>query len=202
MSIAKNEKLRVAVIGAGIGSAHVKGLAGVDEVEIAAICDLDTKRAREMAQANNLDVPIFGDYREMFAQANLDATTVGLPNALHKQVAVDALNAGLHVMCEKPLAMSADEGQEMADAADKNDRKCMVGQVNRFRNESQFLKKVIEEGGLGDIYYAHTGWLRKRGIPGYGSWFTTKKMSGGGPLIDIGVHMLDIAWWLCGRPNP
>jgi predicted dehydrogenase len=78
----------------------------------------------------------------------------------------------------------------------------MVGQVNRFKAESRYLKRLIERGELGRVYYSQAGWLRKKGIPGYGGWFTTKAMSGGGPLIDIGVHLLDIAWWLAGKPNP
>ncbi len=202
MTKSHTDILCIGVIGAGIGQAHVNGLSKVGGGQVAAICDINTERATQMAKASGLDVPIYGDYREMFDQANLDATTVGLPNALHKPVAIAALDAGLHVFCEKPLALSAQEGQEIADAAKRNGKNCMVGQVNRFRPDSQFLKKVIQSGDLGEIYYSHTGWLRTAGIPGYGGWFTTKSMSGGGPLIDIGVHMLDIAWWLCGAPRP
>jgi predicted dehydrogenase len=156
-----------------------------------------------MAAANGAEgVAIYSDYRKMLQESGAEAVSVGVPNAMHRPIAVDCLNAGVHVLCEKPLSVTAREGQKIADAAAKNNRKCMVGQVNRFRADSRFLKTRITKGDLGALYYAHTGWLRKRGIPGFGGWFTTKEMSGGGPLIDIGVHMLDIAWWLCGCPQP
>lgn len=195
--------LRVGVIGVGIGRAHINAFAKAEGAEVVALCDVNEERAQTVAHASDLsDARIFTDYRAMLDEAQLDAISIGLPNFLHRQVAVDALNAGVHVLCEKPLALNAIEAQEIADAAEKNNRKCMVGQVNRFRDDSQYLKNLIDSGELGRTYYAHTGWLRKRGIPGYGGWFTTKEQSGGGPLIDIGVHLLDIAWWLCGCPNP
>lgn len=195
-------EIKAGIIGAGIGQAHLKGYLQVPEARVVAICDQNAERAREMAKQYDIDVEIYCDHREMIEKAGLDAVSVGVPNKFHRPLAVDCLEAGINVLCEKPLAMSAADGQLIADAAEKSGKKCMVGQVNRFRSDSQFLKERIAAGELGHIYYAHTGWLRKRGIPGYGGWFTTKAMSGGGPLIDIGVHMLDIAWWLCGCPKP
>lgn len=195
-------QIRAGIIGAGIGQAHLAGYKQVPEAKVVAICDQNEERARKMAQDYEIDVEIYTDHREMIEKAGLDAVSVGVPNKFHRPLAVDCLEAGINVLCEKPLAMSAADGQLIADAADKSGKKCMVGQVNRFRSDSLFLKERINAGELGDIYYAHTGWLRKRGIPGYGGWFTTKELSGGGPLIDIGVHMLDIAWWLCGCPKP
>lgn len=198
-----SSKLRIGVIGVGIGQAHINAYQKVPEVEIVALCDVNQERAQAVAQKSDLqDAQIFEDHRAMLETAQLDAVSVGLPNFLHRPVAIDCLDAGAHVLCEKPLALNAKEGQKIADAAAKNNRICMVGQVNRFRDDSRFLKSAIENGELGRTYYSHTGWLRKRGIPGYGGWFTTKELSGGGPLIDIGVHLLDIAWWLCGCPNP
>ncbi|MBV9470226.1 MAG: Gfo/Idh/MocA family oxidoreductase [Abitibacteriaceae bacterium] len=195
--------LRIGIVGAGIGQAHIRGYKQVPEVEIAAICDLNEERARHVAHDNELaQAQIFADHRAMLDQVELDAVSVCVPNVAHRPIAVDCLNAGKHVLCEKPLAINAREAQKIADAASKNKLKCMVAQVNRFRADSIFLKQCIQNGDLGNIYYAHTGWLRKRGIPGYGGWFTTKELSGGGPLIDIGVHLLDIAWWLCGCPQP
>jgi predicted dehydrogenase len=203
MTTSSTQKLRVGVIGVGIGQAHINAYKKVPEVEIVALCDVNENRAQTVAQGTDLtDAQIFGDHRAMLDEAQLDAVSVGLPNFLHRAVAVDCLQAGVHVLCEKPLAQNAKEAQKIAAAAAKNNRICMVGQVNRFRDDSRFLKSAIESGELGRTYYSHTGWLRKRGIPGYGGWFTTKELSGGGPLIDIGVHLLDIAWWLCGCPNP
>lgn len=195
--------LRVGIIGAGIGQAHIRGYSKVNEAQVVAVCDLNEARARQVAQDNDLaEAQIFADYRAMLDAVELDAVSVCVPNIAHRPLAVDCLNAGKHVICEKPLAFNAREAQKIADAATKNGRKCMVAQVNRFRADSIFLKQCIQSGELGNVYYAHTGWLRKRGIPGYGGWFTTKELSGGGPLIDIGVHLLDIAWWLCGCPQP
>ena len=198
-----SSSVKVGIIGAGIGGAHLAGYSAVPQAEVVAICDLNTDRAREMAIAGGApDVPIYADYRDMLEKSGVEAVSVGVPNAMHRPIAVDCLNAGKHVLCEKPLSVDAREGQKIADAAAKNNLKCMIGQVVRFREDSQFLKNRIAAGDMGAIYYAHSGWLRKRGIPGFGGWFTTKAMSGGGPLIDIGVHMLDLAWWLCGCPKP
>jgi len=195
-------EIKAGIIGAGIGQAHLKGYLQVPEAKVVAICDKNEERARKLAADYDIDVEIYTDHRDMIEKAGLDAVSVGVPNNFHRPLAIDCLEAGIHVLCEKPLAMDTADGQLIAAAADKSGMKCMVGQVNRFRSDSLFLKERIGAGELGEIYYAHTGWLRKRGIPGYGGWFTTKALSGGGPLIDIGVHMLDIAWWLCGCPKP
>ncbi|HEX8549987.1 MAG TPA: Gfo/Idh/MocA family oxidoreductase [Abditibacteriaceae bacterium] len=195
-------EVKVGIIGAGIGQAHLKGYLQVPEARVVAICDQNQERARKLAADYDIEVEIYGSHHEMIEKAGLDAVSVGVPNTLHRPIAVDCLDAGLHVLCEKPLAMSAADGQLIADAAARAGKKCMVGQVNRFRADSLFLKERIVAGELGEIYYSHVGWLRKKGIPGYGGWFTTKALSGGGPLIDIGVHMLDIAWWLAGCPKP
>jgi predicted dehydrogenase len=198
-----SDQVRVAVIGAGIGQAHLKGYLQVPQAEVVAICDLNTDRATQVAIDTGFEkAQIFADYRKMLDEIEVDAVSVCLPNLLHAPVAVDCLDAGKHVISEKPLAINAAEAQKIADAAERNDKKCMVGQVNRFRSDSKYLKQLVDDGEFGNIYYSHTGWLRKRGIPGFGGWFTTKGMSGGGPLIDIGVHLLDIAWWLCGCPKP
>lgn len=197
------EKVRVGIIGAGIGANHVKGYAQVKEAEVVAICDINTERAQKLAEDNGLkNVQIFSDFREMLEKGNVDAVSAGVPNTLHRDISVACMDAGKHVLCEKPLAMNVTEAQDIAAAAARNNVKCMVGQVMRFRADSQFIKHRVLDGDLGKVYYARSGWLRKRGIPGYGGWFTTKAMSGGGPLIDIGVHMLDLAWWLIGCPKP
>jgi len=205
MANEQKPQLRIGIIGAGIGGNHIKGYAQVKEAEVVAICDLNQERAQKTARDNglNLDnVQIFADHREMLEKGDVDAVSVGVPNTLHRDISVSCMDAGKHVLCEKPLAMNVGEAQDIADAASRNNVKCMVGQVMRFRADSQFVKNRVLEGDLGRVYYARSGMLRKRGIPGYGGWFTTKAMSGGGPLIDIGVHMLDLAWWLCGCPKP
>ncbi|NLB56780.1 MAG: Gfo/Idh/MocA family oxidoreductase, partial [Lentisphaerae bacterium] len=132
----------------------------------------------------------------------IDAVSVCTPNALHAPVAIAAFEAGKHVICEKPLSVSAAEGAMMVEAGKKSGKLFMMGFNNRFRGDTQLLKKFVEKGDLGEIYYAKTGWLRRKGIPGLGGWFTTKSMAGGGPLIDLGVHVLDLTLWLMGNPIP
>ncbi len=195
-------QVRIGVIGAGIGQSHIRGYKQVPQAQIVALCDLDEERARQTAHDQGVEVEIYSDYHEMLAKANLDAVSVALPNIQHAPVTIDCLKAGMHVLCEKPLAMNAKEAQKMADATAKYNRKCMVGQVSRFRADSLFFKQIVESGEIGRIYYGHAVSLRKKGIPGYGGWFTNKSQSGGGPLIDIGVHLLDVTWWLAGCPKP
>jgi predicted dehydrogenase len=203
MSNTPSEQVKIGIIGAGIGSAHLGGYKQSPQANVVAICDMNTERAREMAASHGYtDVAIYADYHEMIEKAGLDGVSVGVPNKFHRPIAVDLLDAGLHVLCEKPLALTAADGQLIADAAARNGKNCMVGQVNRFRRDSQYIKKAIDAGELGEVYYAHTGLLRKCGIPGFGGWFTTKSISGGGPLIDLGVHMLDVTWWMAGCPRP
>ncbi len=201
--MSERDTLRVGIIGVGIGQAHIKGYSQVKEAKVVALCDLNEARAREVAQDCSVqNAEIFTDHRALLERKDIDAVSVCLPNKLHAPIAIDALNAGKHVLCEKPLAIDAASAQLIADAAEKNGKNCMVGQVKRFEPEARALKAIVSSGALGRIYYEKALWLRKRGIPGYGGWFTTKSMSGGGPLIDIGVHLLDAAWWLAGCPQP
>jgi len=125
-----------------------------------------------------------------------------VPNALHRPLAVDCLKAGKHVLTEKPLAPNAREGQKMVDAAKAAGKTLMIQFNNRYRPEAQLLKKYVDGGELGDLYFARCGWIRRNGIPGWGGWFTSKEMAGGGPLIDLAVHMLDLTMWLMGNPEP
>ena len=132
----------------------------------------------------------------------LDYVDICTPNYLHSIIAVDALNQGLHVFTEKPDAVSVAEVTRMKEAADKSGKVLMAMRNNRHRNTAKFLKNYIADGNMGDIYCGRCGWIRRRGIPGKGGWFTTKAQSGGGPLIDLGVHRLDLALWLMGYPEP
>ncbi len=193
--------IKVGIVGTGIGRLHANGYKKCPDVEIRTICDVDEERARRMAEeygAKN----ICTDYKEMLTDPELDAVSVCTPNALHAPVAIAAFEAGKHVICEKPIATNATEAKAMVEAAEKAGKIFMMGFNNRFRGDTQLLKKIIDNGDLGEIYYAKTGWLRRKGIPGMGGWFTTKAMSGGGPLIDLGVHVLDLTLWLMGNPKP
>jgi predicted dehydrogenase len=197
----RDERIRVGIVGVGIGAHHARGYSKCDGVEIVALCDLDTDRAQKVAEEYAVG-KVFGDYQSMLAEAKPDAVSVCTPNALHAPVAIAALEAGCHVLCEKPLATNAKDGKRILDASRKAKGKFMIGMNNRFRGDTQLLKRFIEDGELGDIYYARCGWVRRNGIPGMGGWFTRKEMSGGGPLIDIGVHALDVTLYLMGNPKP
>jgi len=144
---------------------------------------------------------LYADYKQMLAEEKIDAVDICTPNLYHKQPTIDALKAGMHVIVEKPIAMSAKEARAMVQAARDNDRKLMVAQCQRFRPDVQLLKKMIDAGELGEIYYSRVWALRRRGVPAWGV-FIEKDKQGGGPMIDIGVHMLDMALYLMGHPKP
>jgi predicted dehydrogenase len=197
----KLSKVRAGVIGAGIGKFHIKGFQSAPGAECVALCDLNGALAKQVA--GELGVPkVYTDYKQMLKAEGLNAVSVCVPNALHRPVVVDCLNAGVNVLCEKPLSVNAAEGQKMTDAAKANGKMLMMQFNNRYRPESQLLKSYIAAGELGDLYFARCGWIRRNGIPGWGGWFTTAKMAGGGPLIDLAVHMLDLTMWLMGNPEP
>lgn len=195
--------INVGIIGTGniFRHAHGPGWASHPEVRIAAVCDPNAASAEAAAKEYGTD-KVYADYRDMLEREQLDAVGISTPNVYHSEIAVAALERGLHVFCEKPDAVNPAEAQRMADAAKRAGKVLMVMRNNRFMPASQFLKKYIESGAMGEIYTGRTGWVRRRGIPGRGGWFTTKALSGGGPLIDLGVHMIDLAVWLMGNPKP
>lgn len=200
MATNRNGKLGVGVIGVGIGHLHLQGYAQCPEVDILAVADVNEERAQRVA--TEFGIPhVYKDYEQMLKLDGIDAVSVCTPNYLHAPMTIAAFEAGKHVICEKPLAITPEEGEAMVEAGKKAGKLFMTAFNNRFRGDTQLLKRYIEEGELGEIYYAKTGWLRRRGIPGFGGWFTTKCMSGGGPLIDLGVHVLDLALWLMGNPK-
>lgn len=197
-------KIKIAIIGCGsiATNAHMPNYLELkDRFEVVAACDVFPGRAE--AFAKKFDIPAFyEDYRDVLKIEGLEAVDICTPNYLHSIIAVEALEAGLHVLCEKPDAINPEEAIKMKKASEKSGKTLMVIRNNRFMNHSVYLKKYIEDGGLGKIYAARCGWQRRRGIPGKGGWFTTKAKSGGGPLIDLGVHMIDVTIWLMGNPTP
>ena len=199
-SKSKNQKIGVGVIGVGIGKLHVQGYTESPDAKVIAICDLVEERARKVADEFGVE-KICTDYQKLLAMPGIDAVSVCVPNHLHAEMTIAAFQAGKHVICEKPLAMNPAEATAMVAASKKAGKLFMTAFNNRFRGDTQVLKRFIQDGELGDIYFAKTGWIRRKGIPGFGSWFTTKSKSGGGPLIDIGVHVLDLTLWLMGNPK-
>jgi len=196
---AKPKVVRAAVVGLSMGGHHAASLAKNPRAELAMLCDLDQERAKKMAA--DLGVKkITTDYQDVVADKGIDAVVVATPNYLHHPIVMAALKAGKHVCCEKPLAMTPAEADEMVATANKMGKLLMVAVNNRYRDDIQTLKRMIDAGELGKVYFAKAGWMRRHGCPA--GWFGIKKQSGGGPLIDLGVHYLDLAWYLMGCPKP
>ncbi|MFD1676981.1 Gfo/Idh/MocA family protein [Alicyclobacillus fodiniaquatilis] len=197
------DKLRVGIVGAGgiAQGAHIPNYKKCGErVEIVAVADVAVDRAEACAKAH--DIPhFFGSVDEMLSSAELDAVSICTPNKFHSVSTLAALKAGCHVLCEKPPAMTVAEAEEMAATAKAAGKYLTYGFHYRHSQEVETLKRFIRDGELGDIYAATAIALRRRGIPGWGV-FTNKELQGGGPLIDIGVHMLDTALYLMGYPEP
>jgi len=195
------KKYRIGVIGLGMGRCHVEMFKEHPAAEVVAAADVDValleKRGRQ------LNIPgLYASAEEMLAKEKLDVVTVAVPNKLHKDLVIMALKSGCHVVCEKPMAMNAAEGEEMLKVARATGKRLMINFSFRFTPQSYAMKKLVESGELGEIYFARTVWLRRRGMPKFGGWFGQKALAGGGPLIDLGVHRLDLALWLMGYPEP
>ncbi len=198
------EKVRIGIIGNGgiCKGAHIGGYLKDDRVEIVALCDIIEERAQYLKDTYFPNAKVYTDYKELLKNEEVDSVDICTPNYLHSIIAVDAFKAGKHVFCEKPDAVDVEEVLKMKAAAEEAGKLLMVMRNNRFVAASQYAKKYIAEGKMGEIYAGRCGWQRRRGIPGKGGWFTTKAQSGGGPLIDLGVHMIDLAIWLMGNPTP
>ncbi len=195
----RKKKLRVGVIGLRLGRNHANGFAKSDNAELAALCDVDAATLEEKGAELGVD-NLFTSHKAMIKSGCVDAVAIALPNRLHKPLAVDCLRGGLHVLVEKPMAMNAKEAQAMVDAAKKARKTLMVAMCNRFRNDIQYAKKVVDSGKLGKPYLAHAMYWRRSGIPGSPT-YAVKKNAGGGALIDLGVHLLDLILYLMGWPK-
>jgi len=193
-------KLKVGVIGLGMGRFHLIEYKKHPMVELVAVADMDKERLS--CAEEEFGVAAYTSAEEMLGKASLDVVSICTPNKFHKPLTIAALRAGCHVLCEKPMALNAMEAQEMLDEAKKAGRRLMINFSYRFNDQSFALKKQVESGVLGDIYFGRSVWHRRRGLPGFGGWFGIKELSGGGPLIDLGVHRLDLALWLMGYPKP
>lgn len=192
-------KIKVGIIGTGVISGeHIRGYKALDNVEIYAACDLDEQKVRKVAERYDIK-HIFTDYNEMLKLEELDAVSVCTWNSQHAPVAIAALKAGKHVLCEKPMAMNTREAEEMEKVAKESGKLLMIGFVRRYGNDCRIVKDFIDNGMMGDIYYSKATYLRRAGYPG--RWFGDKERSGGGPLIDLGVHVIDLVRYLMGNPK-
>jgi len=194
--------LRVGVIGAGaISPNHCKSVLSYPGAELVAVADSHEGRAREVAEEHKIP-RCYATVDAIIADRDLDAVTVALPTYLHARAAIAAFEAGKHVMLDKPFAMSTAEAMRVVEAANKAGKVLAVGMNQRFRRESQTVRTLVERGELGAIYFAKAYWCRRSGIPRLGTWYGDKKRSGGGSLLDIGVHMLDLCLSLLGNFRP
>lgn len=195
------EKLRIGVVGAGNIScnAHLPAYQNVHNAVVCAIADLDVERARKAAEKFNIP-KYYGSVEEMLAAEDIDAVDVCTWNNGHAPVSVAAANAGKHVICEKPLTVSVEEGLRIKNAVEKSGVKFMLAVPGRFGKANMYVHDMLERGELGEVYCAKTAYVRRRGTPS--GWFTDMKTAGGGPVIDIGVHGIDAAWYLMGCPKP
>ena len=193
--------LRVGIVGTGgISQYHMMGYQALpQQVKVVACCDIDEEKAKKYAQKYGIPA-VYTDYQQMFAQEKLDAVSVTTWNSAHCEPTIAALKAGIHVLCEKPMALNAVQAQDMLQAAQDSKKLLEVGFVRRFGKDAQAIKDCIDAGVLGDIYYAKAVYLRRRGCPG--GWFGDRAFSGGGPLMDLGVHVMDLVRYLAGSPMP
>ncbi|MGW9125546.1 Gfo/Idh/MocA family protein [Paenibacillus chitinolyticus] len=199
-----SQKYRIGIIGCGgiANGKHLPSLAKLPNVELVAFCDIVIERAEKAKeQYGSGDACVYQDYRELLKDSSLDIVHVCTPNDSHADITIDALEAGKHVMCEKPMAKTSVDARRMVDAAKRTGKKLTIGYNNRFRSDSQYLKKLCEDGELGEVYFAKAHAIRRRAVPTWGVFLDEEKQ-GGGPLIDIGTHALDLTLWMMDNYKP
>lgn len=196
------EKIKVGVIGTGgISNEHIRAYLRNEHVELYALCDIKEERVKSMAQKYGVPAErAFTDMADLLALPEIDAVSVCTWNSAHAPCTIAALKAGKYVLCEKPMALNANEALEMQQAAERAGKLLQIGFVRRFGNDCATVKDFIDAGDFGALYYARATYLRRNGCPG--GWFGDQSRSGGGPLIDLGVHVIDLVRFLMGNPKP
>lgn len=195
--------LRVGIVGIGgiALNAHIPAWKKLSNVSVVAVCDIKKEKLEKAKTVFSPEIKCYEKYQDMIDNEKLDIVDICTPNYLHSPIACYGLSHGSNVLCEKPDAVSVEDAIKMQEAEKASGKKLMVIRNNRYITTSQYLKHVASSGEAGELYTGRCGWIRKRGIPGKGGWFTTKEQSGGGPLIDLGVHMIDLAIYLMGNPK-
>lgn len=196
--------MKIGIIGCGgiANGKHMPSLKKVEGVQMVAFCDIILERANDAKRDfGTQNASVYTDYKELLKNEDIDVIHVCTPNISHAEISIAALRAGNHVMCEKPMAKTAKEAQAMIDAAKETGKKLTIGYQNRFRKDSRYLHTVCEDGELGDIYYAKAKAIRRRAVPTWGV-FLDEEAQGGGPLIDIGTHALDLTLWMMDNYKP
>ncbi|MGD8779640.1 MAG: Gfo/Idh/MocA family oxidoreductase [Ignavibacteria bacterium] len=198
------KEIKIGIIGCGFIAEykHLPSMAKVEGVKVEAFCDIIPERAKNLAEkygdSNSL---VTEDYKEVLDRDDIEVIHVCTPNNSHSEITVAALESGKHVMCEKPMAKTDAQAKAMLDAAKKTGKLLTIGYQNRFREDSLFLKGLCEKGELGDIYLGKAFATRRRGVPTWGV-FMDKEKQGGGPLIDLGTHALDLTLWMMDNYEP
>ena len=198
------EKVRIGIIGCGgiANGKHMPSLAKLKNAQMVAFCDIVIDKAKEAAKKYGIEgAAVYEDYKELLKDKTIDVVHVCTPNRSHSFITVDALEAGKHVMCEKPMAINSVEAKKMLDAAKRTGKKLTIGYQSRQRADAQYLKAEAEAGVFGDIYYAKATAIRRRAVPTWGV-FLNEYEQGGGPLIDIGTHALDLTLWVMDNYKP
>ncbi|BBJ27195.1 Gfo/Idh/MocA family protein [Athalassotoga saccharophila] len=200
----KKEKVRVGIIGCGgiANGKHLPALSKIKEVEIVGFCDIIEERAAKAAKEyGSKNAKVYKDYKDLLKDKSIDVVHVCTPNKSHSEISIAAMEAGKHVMCEKPMAKNAIDAEKMVEAAKRTGMKLTIGYQNRFRPDSLHLKEICDRGDLGRIYYAKAHAIRRRAVPTWGV-FLNEEEQGGGPLIDIGTHALDLTLWMMNNYEP
>lgn len=193
-------KIKIGIIGVGsIAKVHIDAYLKNPDVELYAFCDLNEKRLKEMGEEYKI-TRLFTDLKDMLALEEIDAVSVCTWNSSHAPCTIAALEAGKHVLCEKPMSVNRADAVKMKEAADKSGKLLMIGFVRRFGNDCSILKDFVKADYFGEFYYAKATYLRRNGNPG--GWFGDKSRAGGGPLIDLGVHVIDFVRYVMGNPKP
>ncbi|WP_138754306.1 Gfo/Idh/MocA family protein [Paenibacillus sinopodophylli] len=192
--------IQIAVIGTGsISSLHLDAYMKNTNAALYAVCDLNAERAQAAAEKYGAE-KVYTDYRELLADPVVDAVSICTWNNTHAEISIAALEAGKHVLVEKPLCKTVEEATKVQEAVQRSGKLLQVGFVRRYDTNAQLLRAMVDRGEFGDIYFAKASTLRRLGNPG--GWFSDIERSGGGPLIDIGVHVIDLCWYMMGRPKP
>ena len=197
------EPIKVAVIGCGTiaNSAHIPAYMKNEKAEIKYFCDIIPQRADAAVEKYGCGKAVY-DYHEILNDPEIEAVSVCTPNHMHAPISIDFLRAGKNVLCEKPAARTYAEALTMLEAQHETGKVLNIGVVNRFNDGVNQIKRLIDEGALGEVYHVYVSFRSHRSIPGLGGNFTTKAVAGGGALIDWGVHFLDIVMYCCGDPKP
>jgi predicted dehydrogenase len=199
-----SKKLRVAIIGCGgiANGKHLPSLKKLEQVEMVAFCDIEIKKAEKAAiEYGTPEAAVYKNYKQLLEDESIDVVHVLTPNISHAEISIASMEAGKHVMCEKPMAKSSEEAKLMVETAERTGKKLTIGYNNRFRPDSQYLHNVCKQGDLGEVYYARAHAIRRRAVPTWGVFLDEEKQ-GGGPLIDIGTHALDLTLWMMDNYKP